>query len=255
MGRRRHSQNVRDYSKSDVLQRVGQKLSARHLLLAPCPLQPTDIYRHLWSNDERAAMRLLKDRMPTLLHRDSDVTLMWDTHEFHVDTAFTQPRKPVSLFVKFKAELPLPCTETWRTGADKVCLSRLPDSMVDSLAEWGRQWMRFDIEREQVYNKVDRVFSHCNTMGQIHRLWPNLCSFLPERGQEVLRRMKVRSRLPESVLHYDDENDPENKYPILDEEWWPKALVPFDSIITEALLLPEFDGENDWPIRIVHGNV
>lgn len=251
---RRNRQNVRDYSKDQVLTRVGDKLLARHHLLAPCPVKPIEIYRRLWTNEERAAIRLLKDRVPSILHRDSDATFEWDTREFTIDTPFTAPRKPLHMFVKFKGDLPLPTTEVWRSTHDKLFLSRLPECMLDELAEWGQRWLRLDIEREQTYNKVERIFSACNTMGQVHRLWPNLCSFLPERGQEVLRKMKVRSKLPEAVLHYDEDNDPECEHPILDDEWKPEALVPYDAIITEALLLPDFDGEVDWGVRILHGN-
>jgi len=90
-------------------------------------------------------------------------------------------------------------------------------------------------------------------MGQLHRIWPNLCGFLPDRGQEILRKMKVRSRLPEGVLHYDDEADPENQYPILDDEWAPAALAPYDTIITEALLLPDVEEVPDWTVQVRHG--
>lgn len=253
MSRRRSKQNVRDYSQSEVLTRVTGKLLARHHLLAPCPVKPVEIYRHLWTKEERAALRLLKDRMPSILHRDSDITFQWDTREFQIDTVFTPARRPITMFVKFKSELPLPATEVWRANSDKIAMSRLPDSMLDELAEWGQRWVRLDIEREQVGSKVERVFAHCNTMGQIHRLWPNLCSFLPERGQEVLRKMKVRSRLPEAVLHYDEDNDPECERPLLDDDWKPAALAPYDAIITEALLLPDFDGDMDWGVSITHG--
>lgn len=252
--RRRHNQNVRDYSKSEVLDRVSQRMVNRIGLLAPCPIAPKEIYRHLWTKEERAALRLLKSSMPTLLHRDSALTLQWDVKEFKVDTVFSPPRMPLTMFVKFGTDLPLPCTESWRSGADMVNMSRLPSSMVDALVEWGERWVRLDIEREQVYSKVDRTFSACNTMGQIHRLWPNLCSFLPERGQEVVRKIKVRSRLPEAVLHYDEDNDPECEHPLLDEEWKPAALAPYDAVITEALLLPDETISPVWPVRVIHGN-
>lgn len=252
--RRRHNQNVRDYSKSEVLERVGQRMVNRIGLLAPCPVEPKEIYRYLWTKEERAALRLLKSSMLTLLHRDTDLTLQWDVQDFLVETPFTDRKKPLHLFVQFGAELPLPCTETWRSLSDKVGMSRLPASMVATLVEWGARWTRLEIEREQVYNKVDRVFSECNTMGQLHRVWPNLCSFLPERGQEIVRNMKVRSRLPKAMLHYDDDKDPENEHPILDEEWTPAALAPYDAIITEALLLPDETISPDWPVRIIHGN-
>lgn len=238
--RRRRNQSVRDYSKSEVLERVEQRMVNRMGLLAPCPVAPEEIYRHLWTNEERAALRLLKSSMPTLLHRSSDLTLQWDVKEFKVDTVFSPPRMPLTMLVKFGIDLPLPSTESWRSGADRVNMSRLPISMVDALVEWGERWVKLDIERAQVHNKVERTFSACNTMGQIHRLWPNLCSFLPELGQEVVRKIKVRSRLPEAVL--------------LDKEWTPAALAPYDAVITEALLLPDETISSDWRVRVIHGN-
>lgn len=250
--RRRHSQNVRDYSKDQVLAAVNTKLEARLKLLAPCPFKSTDVYRYCWTKEERGAIRLLKDRFKTILHHDDDMTLVWDTRQFTIETAITPPQVPLHLYVKFPKPLPVPATETWRDGRDRLMLSRLPDHLLDTIEEWGRKWATIRIENTEVYTKVDRIFSACNTMGQVHRLWPNLCSFLPERGQEVLRKMKVRSKLPEAVLHYDDENDPENERPILDEEWTPKALVPYDTIITEALLLPEAE-DGEWTVQVQTG--
>lgn len=252
--RRRHNQNVRDYSREQVASAVAERMKIRHHLLAPCPLKPVDIYRHLWTKEERAALRTLKDRMPSILRKDNDVTLEWDVRVFQIDTPLTDPRVPVHLFVNFGTHLPLPCTDRWSSIADTLKLSRLPEPMLHTLEEWGRQWLRLEIERECVIDRVEQVFNACNTMGQIHRLWPNLCSFLPERAQEILRKKKVRSKLPEAVMHYDDEKDPENEHPILDDEWTPKRLAPYDALITEALLLPEHEVEDDWSMRIVHGS-
>jgi len=252
MRRRRHSQNVRDYSKTEVLSAVAHKLGARLRLLAPCPFTPADVYKRVWDSGERAAIRLLMTRMPSILIKDDDLTLMWDTRQFTIMSEIVPPQVPTALYVRFPKPVPVPQTETWRAERDTIHLSRLPDHLLDSVEEWAKRWTRIKIENTEVYTKVDRVFNCCNTMGQIHRLWPNLCSFLPERGQEVLRRMKVRSKLPESVLHYDDENDPENEHPILDEEWTRKALVPYDTIITEALLLPEVENY-EWDVQVQTG--
>lgn len=251
--RRRHNQNVRDYSKDQVLQRVSEKLAGRHQLLAPCPFKPTDVYRFCWTKEERSAIRLLKERMPTILHKDDDMTLQWDTRPFIVRTEIAPDQIPLNLYVKFPKPIPVPQTEIWRDGRDSIMLSRLPDHLLDTIEEWAKRWAKLQIETTQVYEKVDRVFTNCNTMGQIHRLWPNLCSFLPERGQEVLRKMKVRSKLPEAVLHYADD-DEENERPLLDLEWRPEALRPYDAIITEALLLPDVEGEeDDWKVRVTLG--
>lgn len=250
---RRNRQNVRDYSASEVLLRVQRKMTIRHQMLAPCPVKPTEIYRHLWTKDERAALRLLRDRMPTALHYDSDMTLEWDVRPFIVETAIADPRAPSALFFKFGKALPAPVTDAWNADRDKFGLSRLPDAMLDELETWAKQWVKLDTERAYVCEKVERIFAACNTMGQLHRLWPNLCSFLPERGQAIVRNIKVKSRLPEAVLHYDDENDPENEHPILDLEWRPEALAPYDALITEALLLPDDTETFTWTVSVTHG--
>lgn len=252
MGWGRRRQNVRDYSQSEVLQRVQLKMNARLLMLAPCPIKPAELYRHVWAKDERAALRLLRDRMPTALHFDTDMTLDWDVRPFVVETVITDPRVPHLLYFKFPKSLPAPATDAWKTDRDRLGLSRLPEAMQDELEAWAKQWVKLDTERTYVCEKVDRIFHCCNTMGQLHRLWPNLCSFLPERGQEIVRNIKVKSRLPEAVLHYDEDNDPENEHPILDEAWTPQALAPYDTLITEALLLPDVEVE-PAVVSVVHG--
>lgn len=254
MSRRRRTQSIRDYSSSEVLSRVSTRMAARQHLLAPCPVTPAEVYRYMWTQPERAAIRLLNNQLRTILRYGSDLAMVWDTREFAIDTPFTPARKPLHLFVKFSADLPLPATETWRNGSDRVLLSRLPESMLTELEAWAKKWMQLDIERDAVSTKVGSIFRHCNTMGQIHRLWPNLCSFLPERGQEVLRKMKVRSKLPEEVLHYDDEDDQmERKNAKLDDEWTPEYLAKYDSLITEALLLPDVDDPGEWKLQVLHG--
>ena len=50
--RRRQSQNVRDYSREQVASAVAERMKIRHHLLAPCPLKPVDIYRHLWTKED-----------------------------------------------------------------------------------------------------------------------------------------------------------------------------------------------------------
>ena len=255
MWRNRHAQNVRNYSKDQVSNWVAKRMIMRHHLLAPCPIKPVDIYRYLWTKDERAALRTLKASIPSILRKDSDVTLDWDVCHFTVDTPLTPVREPLRLYTLFGRDLPLPNTDSWNDDRERLGISRMPPQLLQSLLEWGKQWMKLDIEREYVCAKAEQVFNVCNTMGQVHRLWPNLCSFMPERAQEILRKKKVRSKLPEAVLHYDDETDPENERPLLDDEWKPAALAPYDALITEALLLPEIEVKQDWPIKIIHGPV
>lgn len=251
MRRHRHNQNVRDYSKDQVGTAVSTRMAVRHHLLAPCPIKPVDIYRHMWKNEERLALRTLRASMPSILRSDTDVTLAWDVRVFEIHTAVDKIKAPIRLYVEFGRSLPLPNTNPWSDSANKLGISRLPDAMLDTLEEWAKRWTKLHVEKLAVERKVENVFDVCNTMGQIHRLWPNLCSFMPERAQEILRKKKVRSKLPEEVLHYDTERDPDNRHPILDAEWTPKALQPFDALITEALLLPETVEDFSWPIAVV----
>ena len=223
--RRQSQQNVRDYSSGEVLQRVAGKMYGRHKLLSPCPLTPTEVYRHLWTQREREAIRSLK-HIPSILHWDDDMILSWDLPKFKVDPGFGYAVFPKSLVLKFPKPLPAPYTDQWRADRADLGVSRLPEAMQNVLVEWGQRWVRTDHEKDLVISKVQAVFSVCNTMGQIHRLWPNLCSFLPDRAQEILRNKKVRSKLPEAVLHYDDATDPEQEHPLLDDDWKPAALAP-----------------------------
>lgn len=254
MRRRRFRQNVRDYSKDEVLQVLSTKLEARLRLLAPCPFKSTDVYRYCWTQEERAAIRLLMSRLPTMLKLDDDLTIDWDTRQFIVESDIVLPQGPIRLYVKFPKQVPCPQTESWRGTRDVLNLSRLPDHLLNKIEPWAKVWVKIKMENVEVYEKVDRIFKHCNTMGQVHRVWPNLCSFLPERGQEVLRKMKVKSRLPDTLVEYDEEKDPEGKHPFLNEAWTPKALAPYDAIITEALLLPDVEFE-DWTVQVLYGPV
>lgn len=255
MRRHKHKQNVRDYSQGEVTQAVSMKMAARVKLLAPEPVKPHEVYKYCWTKEERLAIRTLKDRLPSLLRKDDDMTLIWDTRHFVVTTTVAPPMCATHLYVKFANSMPLPCTDQWSDKKDKLGFSRLPEPMLDTIEEWAVRFIKLRVEADAVVEKATAVFSHCNTMGQVHRLWPNLCSFLPERGQAIVRNIKVRSRLPEAVLHYADD-DEENKRPLLDLDWRPEALQPYDDLITEALLLPDLDAgtvAGDWKVIARHG--
>lgn len=243
-------QNVRDFSRDEVLGKVSTVMLSRHIQLAPCPVPPADFYRYCWTNEEKAAIRLLNKVAPTLLRRQSALTLDWDLPVFVVKCLESTAQRPVGIRVEFGEELPLPSTDHWRSQRSPLPISRLPEGMQDILETWAKKWVRLSIEKDEVYNKVNRVFSACNTMGQVYRIWPNVCSFLPERGQEVLRNAKVRSKLPEALIHYSHE-DYDSKKPLLDRDWSPEALAPYDTIITEALLLPTLE-EIAMPVTVVH---
>lgn len=255
MGRRNHK-NVRDHELDEVRAKLARRMYERQQILAPCPVTPKEIYRHLWRADERAALRVLNHSMSSVLNREDDLTLAWDVDKFQLEVPFGSygvTRMPKALFIRFGSELPLPNTDSWRSRSDKPGLSRLPPQMVEALIEWSKRWMRMDLEQEEVTNKAHSIFANCNTMGQVHRIWPNLCNFMSPRGRSILEKAKVRSKLPDGVIRF---NDSTGKY-VLDPAWHPSALVPFDALITEALLLPDMSDDEygkQLPVQVQYSS-
>jgi hypothetical protein len=245
---RRRNQNVRDYSREHVLTNVKGKLNNRLHLFADPDISPLEVYRGLWNKDEAAALKALRQRYTTILREDSDFEVQWDISKFAYKPALAPGRvfTPTKLYVYLPRELPVPQTEEWRSEGNKVNLSQLPLPLQEKLIPWGKKFVQADVDTDLTIAKVDSCFSVCNTMGQIKRVWPNLCSFLPERAQEILRNAKVRSRLPEDVV----ETDLETGKTVLVDDWNPKTLVPFDMIITESLILPERESEGDFRLKV-----
>jgi hypothetical protein len=243
-GHRRRQQNIRDYSSEHAMAKVRSKMLNRWKLLAPMPITPMMIYMGLFNKDEIRAILTLRKRLHSILREDNDIDIQWDCDKYTLaHPLLAAAVAPHSMRVGLPVEVPLPKSEEWRSDGDKVLLSDFPDSVRAPMVDWSKLYIKQSIEYLAVEDKVSKCFSLCNTMGQVKRVWPNLCSFLPDRAQEVLRNAKVQSRYPDGVLDFSEVSGEENEYSLakLNSEWEPAALVPYDMLITEALVLTEAD--------------
>lgn len=106
------------------------------------------------------------------------------------------------------------------------------------IMQWGPTWVRYQKETTAVMDKIDEIASVCATYGHVHRLWPQLISFLPSVGIGKIAAAKAQSPYPEDALLFKaDEAGRKSKR--LRYEFEPAAFNMVNTVLAEAIMLPE----------------
>jgi hypothetical protein len=206
------------------------------------------VYERMWTDTEWDQVSALQAKFPGLVNEDNSFQLVFKTKRpirVPVDGDNSWPLSVDVLVLTLPEPRPMPetCKNYSQQHPYVFMANSLPSELLRPIVAWVPRWLQCMAETAVVKTKLDSLFKHCNTMGQVKRVWPNICSFLPERAQEKLRNAKVQSPYPTSML--DDEGR-------LKAAWLPETLAWYDRIITESLLLPEYESDSDidWSMRV-----
>jgi hypothetical protein len=243
--RGRRKQNLKDFTKDSLIRHAKQLLYNRWMLLTPPPVEPDKVYDTLLTDEQHRAMELLDATMPSCLERGSQVNVIFDVPAQIKTPIHNKIHEAKYLQLHLPNQRILPNTETYtgtRSPHHRFLVSALPSDMRESLQEWARNWMRAQAETAEVIDKLDSLFTACNTLGQAKRIWPQITGLLTEQAQNKLAQAKVRSPYPDGVLLRDPDvwDDKAHNYKLigLRKEWEPPALQWYDDRLTESLCLP-----------------
>lgn len=245
MRRGRRRQSVRDYSRDVVSKEIRDALTNRWKLLSPFPLDPREIHQVVFTPEVHAAAKVIKEVVPSMLRHNNRLVLQWRSdapmvanplvpfirgHYAEVvlnDFRMAQCR-PTHIYVILPDENE---EEYYLPGEQKFFVSRLPAAMREVLVPWAHSYIKHKLEEMALKKLTDQVFYACNTLGQVKRAWPNLMNFMPTEQRQKVEQMKCRSKMPEGFDQYQADG----------ELFSYKNIEAYDTIITEALILPKMD--------------
>lgn len=200
--------------------RVSSELDKRWHVLHPFTLDPIqDGYRHMFDDQEWAALHLLLNK--------KKFESVWG-YNSRIDIESSIRTGAGSHCYKIRLTL-----TTSMPNVD-VAYHSLPPPIANYIDAWVIEWIRYRDEKAEILSTLKSLCGHCSSPGQIIRVWPAMLGFFDmETKEELTRKKKARSPLPQSIL----ETDEFGRRKILDP-FRRSRLDAFESILTEALILP-----------------
>lgn len=214
---RRRKKTVSDFASNELAAKIGKLMDNRRRVLAPFPVNPNMLYRRVWSDEERAAIRLLASQRKGMLTQGSKLRVK-----------LTEP--PCLITITLPQELPT----VDRYAALDVPYDKLTFDQAEALGRWAPQWLELTTQQAELINKVKEVGAICKTYGQLHRLWPDMESFYNDAAKAALRHRVVRSPYPDKALLFEGGRS-------LKPQYQPEVFAQFTGMIAECLMLPEND--------------
>lgn len=180
-------------------------------LMHPQIIERADIYRHGWTNDEWAALKLLEERRSDVIKECSN----WDSWNFTMHFGGTYPD-----YVPNKAVLGYKCAQ----GKPKITVKEtdLPDDMREELRLWIVEAYRYQrlsyqllrqlnfllkVEQgrsigttrygQKRYKNESQCKGICNTASTLYAVWPELLPFMDSETRATMRGRKMRVSLPQ----------------------------------------------------------
>jgi hypothetical protein len=248
--RRRKKVSEQEFAAQQVVGYASRLLTNRWALLCPFPVDRRDIYHHLFTDEQHAAMEVLNTFAPSSLARRNELVLTID-ETFRVAVR-DRALNPKTIKIQFQQAVPLPVTET-RFGTPKVItVSSLPIHLRVPLLDWAFAWTKASAETRLTIERIRELFGICKTFGHVNRVWPNAAKLLPDEAQAKLAQAKVRSPYPEGAfaLARDEAGRVTGRLPTIDSAWHPDNLAWFDDRLTEALCLPVPEGNTDFDATV-----
>jgi hypothetical protein len=222
---------VADQDRSIVGKRIDRIMRQRRAILAPFPFVDEDVFWSLYDPAVVDRVRFLYKHMPNVLHRDTDFTVEVPLHG--------KERTFVRFYLRdgsnCRRALPMP-----NVGySESEFKMRKDNQFYDGVVEWAGKFRILTDDWNRVRLHADSVMSTANTLGQARRLWPELAEFFT-RQQLDRAPMQKTSPMPEGCYHY-DYDDANNETKKLKSEFEPGFTDPLNLLITEALMLPHPD--------------
>lgn|SRR5262245_17594009 len=233
MGRRRRKNPERDageFVQGGLKEKVLKLMQNRHRLIAPFTVDLEELYQQMWTDEQRAALRVLAKR-DGLLRLRAQMTINSVPLPAHRDENGDVERDS---FVNVTVNLPQPRP---MCSASALLYEDLPVAMRDKLYDWAPVWKQYERETNMLALKVEQVGKVCSTYGQVFRIWPDLQGFFGEFGRSRIDNMIVSSRYPDAVRLFDGAQT-------LKPEFRPEAFEMYTMWIAEALMLPEVEGSH-----------
>lgn len=198
----------------DVVKRVREVMTNRHRLLAPFPLDPIELYRTLWTEDEWGALQVL-----------SSSTELFNTRNFFYIIGCKSEVLSGRRTITIQMDKPLPY------DGRSLTFDTLDAHAQAAICAWARLWIEYNTDTLDIEFRVKSIAEICTTYGHVQRLWPELVSFLPEEGRLALERKKIASRYPAEAYM-------SGHVRILRPEYRPEAFERFSTLLSEAVMLP-----------------
>lgn len=230
MSRRRKGPEGSEHLKGHIKSEVNKLMENRHRLLAPFPYEPAEVHGQLFDMSEWDAIQRLQQRRELINVGD------W----FYIDGVKVLTADG-TVGVK---KVTIRCNDLPMPGDNTLALGLLPAEMKENIANWGMKWYQLKRETNSVITKLDQLARHCNTYGQIVRVWPELAGFMGQHARFTIDNARVKSRLPEGVMDMQFDKESWTKTYTLNEQWQPKAFEGLNLLIAEALMLPFSEGQH-----------
>lgn len=233
----RNSNSFKGRVEDKLRTRIERQMFSRAYQLNPLKLKPLHIYEACHTREELDSFATLEYRYKRSL--ETIKTLLIDLeHPYRFGiSAFGNRYTAMGISITLPRELP--GISSYECKDSPYKLSTLPEDMMKELLRWAKVWVALDIQSTMVSERIGELFVHCNTMGQVLRVWPGIAGFLPDEGKDKLAGKKVKSPYPEGLIHREHDSEGNTISRRLDERWTPEALKPYELLISEALVMAE----------------
>jgi len=223
---------IADQDRKIISDRINLLMTQRRAVLCPWVIDKEELLWSLFDPSVVSQVQYLFKHEPKVLYKDDDFT-------FHLVMG-DQKRK-----IKVYLDKPMPITNLGWGEPNFRMTSRNP--FYDEVKEWANKFGNLTAEWRAVRQHADNVMRTANTLGQARRLWPELAEFFT-RAQLDRAPMQKSSPLPDGCYTYSDYDDDGDEPPkrTLDACWEPGYTDPLNLLVTEALMLPHPDlNDND----------
>lgn len=213
-----------DFVGQAIHSKVAMLLESRYKVLAPFPIRDTygEIFRYAFNEAEFNAWEILKEhsKFKNTVHQTGLLSLKDTPGEgkrLLIDVSYMMPNISVH----------------W---------DKLPGYTQNIIGQWLVKSNSFINEREAILNLIQHLCQQCTTPGQLKRTWPELLSFMVPSAKDKVFKAGAKSPYPSGVIEIVDGGGIQ-----LEEQWRPDNLEWINIILTEALVLPEWESEDEYP--------
>lgn len=238
--------SAQDKVGKEIYQNLEKLLNNRRKLLCGLPVKHlvNDLYSQAYDPQEWEAYKRLRDNPQFWNNVNKQCWFVVHDSYHSIEVTFTI------------SETDYASRQAHGVPSVAVNVDGLHDELRVAFCHWRTKVCAFEDERDYILKKVKSLLLMCTTPGQIKRTWPELLSFMNEEGRNRVLRSRARSPLPEEVCQETEVSkdlrdcawsnevvrDRSRRVP----EWRPEALEWMNIIFAEALVLPPYEGNEDY---------
>jgi len=222
MSKRGMGRSKQDQVGQTIYDTANKLLTNRRKLLCPLEIEnPYDeVFRYALSEREWAAWKVCRDNTNVRdCIRSQEKVVVKDTRKKNESYRY---------YIYTAASIPS-ITVMWDC---------LPRDVKQILYEWRLKSTSFTAEQRHILDLIRELCNMCTTAGQLQRTWPELLGFMPGKTKTLRFSARARSPYPPEVM--DDLGNVRDK-------WKRGSLVWMNEIFAEALILPPWESELEYP--------